>query len=369
MPRPLTGRQRIRTVLAGGIPDRVPYFDFVMSRRFIRHVTGEEPLLYRSDTVVPCCAKAGIDAAWIPVRGFMGCEYEAGAGGQYTDEFGVVLRKTEASWPVNAPVASPVRTPADVKAYRFPEPGRDRAEDVAAAVRRARGEVAVFAGIPGPLRTAWFLMGFENICLNLVDAPGCVRELFGGAVEFTRHLLEALEGLDIDGIVVSEDMGFASGTYFSPDVFRSHVFPFQRELVRHARKLGVPVILHSDGNLNAILDDLVAMGFDAYHPFERAAAMDIFAARERYPDAVLIGNLDSKSTLVEGDPQRIRRDAVDCIRRLGARGRYILASDHSINDGIRPETILELRGIVEAEGAYPLLSPSRSRHRRSASAR
>jgi len=350
----VTGRQRIRTVLAGGIPDRVPYFDFVMSRRFIRHVTGEDPLLYRSGTIVPCCAKAGIDAAWIPVRGFMGCEYAEGGAADYTDEFGVAFRRTDASWPVNAPVAYPVRTPAEVKAWRFPEVGRDRAEDVAAAVQRARGEIAVFAGIQGPLRTAWFLMGFENICLNLVDDPACVRELFRGAVEFNGRLLETLEGIGIDGIFVSEDMGFSTSSYFSPDVFRSHVFPFQRELLRHARKLGLPVILHSDGNLNSILDDLVGMGFDAYHPFERAAAMDIFAARERYPEAVLIGNLDSKSILVEGDAERIRREAVECIQRLGARGRYILASDHSINDSIRPETILGLIEIVKAEGKYPL---------------
>lgn len=349
----MTGRQRIRTVLAGGIPDRVPYFDFVMSRRFIRHVTGEDAGLYRSDTVVPCCVKAGIDAAWIPVRGFMGCEYAESTGEEYTDEFGVVFRTTEASWPVNAPVTYPVRTLADVRAFRYPEVGRDRADDVEAAVRRARGEIAVFAGIQGPLRTAWFLMGFENICLALVDDPECVRELFRGAVEFTTRLLGTLEGIGIDGIFVSEDMGFSTSSYFSPEVFRRHVFPFQRELLRAARKLGVPVILHSDGNLNAILDDLMGMGFDAYHPFERAAAMDIFATRARYPDAVLIGNLDSKRVLVEGDAKRIRREAIECIRRLGARGRYLLASDHSINDSIRPETILELVEIVKAEGTYP----------------
>jgi hypothetical protein len=115
----------------------------------------------------------------------------------------------------------------------------------------------------------------------------------------------------------------------------------------------VPVILHSDGNLNGIIDDLMGVRFDAYHPFERKAAMDIFAIRARYPDAVLIGNLDSKSTLVEGEMRKIRAEAEECIRRLGKRGRYILASDHSINDSIDPRTIPGLIGIVEAAGRYP----------------
>jgi hypothetical protein len=81
--------------------------------------------------------------------------------------------------------------------------------------------------------------------------------------------------------------------------------------------------------------------------------MDIFSIRARYPDAVLIGNLDSKSTLVEGDMDIIRADAEECIQRLGTRGRYIIASDHSINDSIRPETILGLIDIVRAAGRYP----------------
>jgi uroporphyrinogen decarboxylase len=232
--------------------------------------------------------------------------------------------------------------------------GRDRVEDVVAAVRRARGEIAVFAGIQGPLRTAWFLMGFENLCLNLFDDLDGVRSLFEGAAAFNARLVEQLEGSGIDGIVISEDMGFAAGAYFSPDVFRDHVFPFQRALLQRARKLGVPVILHSDGNLNSIIDDLVGMGFDAYHPFERKAAMNIFSVRARYPDAVLIGNLDSKSTLAEGDMATIRADAEECIRRLGTRGRYVIASDHSINDSINPETILGLIEIVKTAGRYPL---------------
>lgn len=349
----MTGRERIVTVLKGGIPDRVPYFDFVMSRRFAEYMTGVVPKLYRSETMVPCCLKAGIDGVWIPIRGFMGCEYgDEESGDEYTDEFGVGLRRTEASWPVNAPVRHVVADASDVRNYRFPEAGRNRIEDVEAAVRLADGKAAVVAGIQGPLRAAWFLMGFERISLNLYDDPDCVRSLFRGAVDFGKRQVEHLEGTGIDGVFVSEDMGFATATYFSPETYRRHIFPFQKELMEHARKLGLPVILHSDGNLNGIIDDLMAMRYDAYHPFERKAAMDIFSVRARYPDAVLIGNLDAKGTLAEGDLRRIRAEAEECIRRLGARGRYILASDHSIHDGIRPETILGLVDIVRTIGAY-----------------
>ena len=133
----MNGKERISAVLHRDMPDRIPYFDFIMSLRFIRHMTGGEPLLYRSGEIVPCCRKAGIDAAWIPVEGFMGCEYEAGSGDRYTDEFGTVFQRTRASWPVNAPVLHIIEDAGDIEGYRFPDPGRDRVEDVRKAVEQA----------------------------------------------------------------------------------------------------------------------------------------------------------------------------------------------------------------------------------------
>jgi len=80
--------------------------------------------------------------------------------------------------------------------------------------------------------------------------------------------------------------------------------------------------------------------------------MDIFSIRSRYPDAVLIGNIDSKSTLAQGDRGKIRADAVECIQKLGKKGRCIIASDYSINDSIRPVTILGLIDFAREIGRY-----------------
>ncbi len=349
----MNGKERINTVLNGGIPDRVPYFDFIMSRRFLKYITGTEPAVYRSDEIVPGCIKAGIDAVWIPVKGFMGCEYGAGEADHYNDEFGTSFIRTSVSWPVNAPVKHVMTEPEDVRNYKFPEVGTGRVDDIIQAVRLAKGEIAVFAGIQGPLRTAWFLLGFENLCYILSDEPECLAGLFQGSVDFFKKTMDQLVGTGIDGIFVSEDMGFATGPFFSAEIFRKYIFPFQKEMMEHAKKLGFNVILHSDGNLNEILDDLMAMHYSAYHPFERKAAMDIFAVREKYPDTVLFGNIDSKVTLAEGDMDVIRRDVVECISKLGTRGRYILSSDHSINDGIDPDTIIKLVEIVKKEGRFP----------------
>lgn len=354
----MNGKERITTVLKGGIPDRIPYFDFIMSRRFVREITGEEPELYQGKEIIPCCIKAGIDAAWIPVKGFMGMEYEAGSGSddRYTDEFGTRFQRTPSSWPVNAPVSTVIKDADDIRNYRFPDAGTDRTEEVRNAVALAGGEVGVFAGIQGPLRTAWFLIGYENISYILADDPDSLAEFFRKAIDFYKAIVAQLAGSGIDGIVISEDMGFSTAAFFSAEVFRQYIFPFQKELMETIKKLGIPVILHSDGNLNQIIDDLIGMGYNAYHPFERKANMNIFAIRSRYPETVLFGNIDSKTTLAEGDREVILRDVTECMQKLGQNGRYILSSDHSINDGIDPKTILYVISLVRAMGGYPLKS-------------
>ena len=53
----MNGKERINTVLMGGISDRVPYFDFIMSRRFLKFITGTDPAVYRSDEIVPGCIR------------------------------------------------------------------------------------------------------------------------------------------------------------------------------------------------------------------------------------------------------------------------------------------------------------------------
>ncbi len=348
----MNGKERIETALSGGIPDRVPYFDFLMSRRFLKETVGRSPSLYRSEEIVPCCLRAELDAAWIPAEGFMGCEYQEGLPERYADEFGTVFRRTPSSWPVNAPVQTAIRNPEELENYRFPPVGNDRTKDVRKAVELAGGQIGVFAGIQGPLRSAWFLYGYKNICYQLADDPLPLTRLFQQSVDFYGEIAGQLKGSGISGIFISEDMGFLTGAFFSADVFRKVIFPYQKMLADAVRSHGLRVILHSDGNLNRILGDLFAMGYDAYHPFERKAQMDIFSVRERYPDAVLFGNIDSKSVLAEGDMEAICRDAKECIEKLGRNGRYVLCSDHSIHDGIDPATIQKLISFVKSEGRY-----------------
>jgi uroporphyrinogen decarboxylase len=55
---------------------------------------------------------------------------------------------------------------------------------------------------------------------------------------------------------------------------------------------GIPIIMHSDGSLNVIMDDIVQMKISGFNPIQRNAGMDIAALKQKYGNRLcLIGNI------------------------------------------------------------------------------
>ncbi len=107
-----------------------------------------------------------------------------------------------------------------------------------------------------------------------------------------------------------DDLAYTESLLVSPKILRKHFFPWMEELAGIAHAAGMPFIMHSDGRLWQVLDDLIALGVNALHPIE-AKAMDIYDLKRRYGQKLAIfGNVDLGYTLdrghgdAGGDPRR-----------------------------------------------------------------
>ena len=63
--------------------------------------------------------------------------------------------------------------------------------------------------------------------------------------------------MGFDVYVSTDDMAFKTGPFFSPRLFRELALPGFR---RVAEKIGLPWVLHSDGNVMSLLPDLLDLG-------------------------------------------------------------------------------------------------------------
>jgi uroporphyrinogen decarboxylase len=66
----------------------------------------------------------------------------------------------------------------------------------------------------------------------------------------------------------------------------------------------------------------------------------------------LIGNIDSSRTLPFGTQEDVGQEVCEALRVAMPGGGYVLASDHSLHDGISVQNILTMFDIARREGVY-----------------
>ena len=83
--------------------------------------------------------------------------------------------------------------------------------------------------------------------------------------------------------------------------------------------------------------------------------MDLRTIKEKYGDRItLCGNVDSSRTLPYGTVEDVELETLACLEIGKPGGRYILASDHSLHDGISVENIKRMFAVGLEHGRYEL---------------
>ena len=226
-----------------------------------------------------------------------------------------------------------------------------RTAEIDAARDMDNDDIALLGGIGGPLTTAWLLMGYENIAYAIYDDPKLVCELFRISNDFFREAARQSVDAGCVAIWVSEDLGCSTGGFFSLEHYRKYILPPFVELVDYVDSLGVPVLLHTCGRVVDYLSDLAQTKISAIHPLQRTAGMDLAAVKRQYGDRLcIIGNIDSSRTLPYGTPEDVAAEVRQAIDIAAPGGRYVLASDHSLHDGIPIENIIEMFRVGDEYG-------------------
>ena len=138
------------------------------------------------------------------------------------------------------------------------------------------------------------------------------------------------------------------------------MFPWLKQICDAAHKHDCKVILHSDGDLLEIFEDIVKLGVDALNPIEPDTAnpeYDIFKLHSKYGDKItFIGNI-SPLMLTFGTISEIEEYSKKLIRELAPGGGYIFSSGHSINPAVSLDRWQAVLNIREKYGEYPINVP------------
>lgn len=189
--------------------------------------------------------------------------------------------------------------------------------------------------------TTW-LMGLVPFSYALADQPDLVDAVIDKVTYLIKEVVrDIMTEPNVGGIFMGDDLGFFSGTFVSPKVLRDKFLPRMKEVVDITHKAGGVFVLHSCGNMYAVMEDIIEMGVDAKHSFEDKI-MPVEEAHKKWGDRIgLIGGVEM-DIMAKGTEEEVRARARKALETCAGKGRYVLGTGNSVANYIPQKNYLAM---------------------------
>jgi uroporphyrinogen decarboxylase len=207
--------------------------------------------------------------------------------------------------------------------------------DGVVAARKTFGNDILLGSIVG--RTIWSIeriSDWTEFAVTLLEEP---EEIHRGAAEMTTVAIEKYARLidaGADFIHIVNDVAFNAGPFISPAQFSEFITPYLKQQVDYIKSQGAIPFVHSDGNIDSILDDYLSLGAACFQSVDPMAGMDIAETKKRcYGKMALMGNVQC-NLLQDGPLDAIRKSALYCLENASPGGGYIFGTSNTIFPGM-----------------------------------
>jgi uroporphyrinogen decarboxylase len=199
--------------------------------------------------------------------------------------------------------------------------------------------------IVGSFAHSMLLRGYQQFLADIILRPKIADAIMEKVADIMVTVIEKYVkpiGNYLDFVFFGDDLGTQIAPIISPKVYREHVKPRHKKIVdAFKRATKAKVIIHSDGAISSLIDDLVDTGISGINPVQvTAKGMDSKELKDKFGDKIVFwGAIDTQRRLPFGTSSDVRKEVRLRIDQLGKGGGYILASVHNIQPLTPPENI------------------------------
>lgn len=329
----MTSRERITTILKGGVPDRVGMHEsFWQETRDAWHAQGlpdgvdledyfsteirgigfNGSLMFTEEVLEDTESyKLCIDANGVTRKDF---KRESGHTPLWLDH----MIKGRKEWDTYKGRLVPCEVRFDRKMQQDFEKHREQ------------GKFIVFSSTEA-YECAWPVLGQVGIFTAMMDDPEFVAEVFRTYTDFVIGMAELMlaKGIEFDGAWLWGDLGYRNSTLFSPQLYRDLLWPEHKRMNDFFKSKGKPVILHSCGKIEPLIPMFIEAGFDAIQPLEAKVGQDVRGLKGRFGNGItFFGNIDVRK--LSGTKEDIEEEIASKLSVAKEGGGYIFHSDHSV---------------------------------------
>ncbi|MEZ4736182.1 MAG: uroporphyrinogen decarboxylase family protein [Caldilineaceae bacterium] len=197
-----------------------------------------------------------------------------------------------------------------------------------------------------------WMVGTERVLFALIDEPDWCRDMFSHLLEVNLALLDMIweAGYHFDTVFWYDDMGYKRNQFFSLRMYRELLKPYHQRAIDWAHAKGIKAHLHSCGDINPFVPELVEMGLDALNPLEVKAGMNPVYLKQKFGDhLVLHGGINA---VLWDKPDAIRAEMEQVIPVVKEKGGYIFSSDHSVPSTVSLQDFRRIIELAKELGSY-----------------
>jgi uroporphyrinogen decarboxylase len=237
---------------------------------------------------------------------------------------------------------NPLAENKNLDRFDWPDPNATYLLDEARHLIKQKGDDCFFAPNFGfaLFERAWSLRGFENFFLDMAMDNNFTEELLDRITEIQLVLINRFLDLGIDGGYFGDDYGAQKGLLFSPQMWRKFIKPRLAKLFSPFVDRQMPVMLHSDGQIQQILPDLVEIGLTTINPIQPEVLDHQWLFDNFKGKLSFYGGISTQTVLPNGNQEDVRMAIKTCISTLAPDGTgLLLAPSHRLMSDIPLENV------------------------------
>jgi uroporphyrinogen decarboxylase len=171
---------------------------------------------------------------------------------------------------------------------------------------------------------------YEAFCYRIFDAPEEIDELAEQTLRSGLESVKQARDAGVEAVYTASDLADNHGPFFRPEQLERWVWPYLTEWVAQVKEMGIYTIIHSDGDIETMLEGIIASGIHAAQAIDPVAGMDIQKVKAQVGGRLcLCGNVDS-GLLVLGPPDRIYEDTRDILEGCKRGGGLALGASNAV---------------------------------------
>ncbi|MHB9026641.1 MAG: uroporphyrinogen decarboxylase family protein [Armatimonadota bacterium] len=161
------------------------------------------------------------------------------------------------------------------------------------------------------------LRGFDNLMIDYATDEPNLRKLIDLLTAHFKTVVQQYLNIGVDLISAGDDLGTQEASLISPVMFRKWIVPAYQQLFLPARQAGRHVLLHSDGHMIELMDEIIDAGVTICNPQDLCNGLREIKEAVDGRIAVRL-DIDRQTIVPYGTPKEIRDHVEECVRILGS---------------------------------------------------